>query len=272
MGVILVGDPKQLCPVVNSQKAKPVLKQSLFERLLVKGWDKWEVFLKTQYRMHPLLRSFPSYYFYCNQLQDANSVWKSNHSDLEKWNDFCMLLGRRVGLGSAGLKRVVFINVSGGRGMQSRENGSKFNRAEAEVVSELWKSKLRPLLEKQFTNTSVGILSPYWAQVHLLRRRFEGEDPEREREGEEKQRPYSLNISTVDGFQGQERDIMVVSLTRTRDELGFLDCPRRMNVTLTRARKLLIVVGDMSFFKDQDNEMWRKWTHFISSPHCSLIN
>jgi ATP-dependent RNA/DNA helicase IGHMBP2 len=98
---------------------------------------------------------------------------------------------------------------------------------------------LDPLLHSNFLNSpSVGILSPYAAQVRFIREEMESE----------KDFQFDVQIKTIDSFQGQEKDVIYLSLVRSNPEqkLGFLKDYRRMNVAMTRARKKLVIIGDSS--------------------------
>ncbi len=132
------------------------------------------------------------------------------------------------------------------------ESLSISNPEEAQLVIR----HLKLLLQQYYQNNSkevisVGIISPYKEQVQYITHKMEEDE-------EFKNFPIRLAIKTVDGFQGQERDIIYISLVRSNDDkdIGFLNDFRRMNVALTRAKKKLVVIGDSatlsnhSFYKD----------------------
>jgi superfamily I DNA and/or RNA helicase len=107
------------------------------------------------------------------------------------------------------------------------EGDSRFNRLEAELVLR----KVQALLDAGLAASEMAVITPYSAQVRLLRERLS--QPE-------------IEIDSVDGFQGREKEAIIVSLVRSNPdgEIGFLEDTRRMNVALTRARRKLIVIGD----------------------------
>ncbi|MCY7327999.1 MAG: AAA domain-containing protein [Saprospiraceae bacterium] len=238
--VVLAGDPFQLPPTVKSQDAaKQGLSITLIERCL--ELIPHQVHLLTvQYRMHQAIMDFSNQYFYGGALQAHESV--------------------RERLLSAGhsttpyLESVIFIDTAGTgfeekinrrTGKDSSRYQSKYNPEEALLVRE----HLLQLLPKFPASTlpSFGILSPYREQVNYLEQLVR-EDATLApllvpRTGEVRS---GLAINTIDGFQGQERDVIYISLVRSnnRHEIGFLSDYRRMNVAMTRARMLLVVIGD----------------------------
>ena len=225
--VVFAGDHQQLPPVVKSARAATAgLGQTLFE----KGIQRTPagVLLSTQYRMHAQIMQFSNEQFYQNQLRAHDSVKDA-------------LLGE----GDYTEPPVEFIDTAGcGFEEQSdAENGSLANPDEAHLLlrhlSAFWENlvEFHPAL---LTPTlKVGLISPYKAQVETLRTLLAQQPPLAE---------YAAHftVQTIDGFQGQERDVVYISLVRSNEkgEIGFLQDLRRMNVALTRARKKLVVIGD----------------------------
>ncbi|RYG53263.1 DNA-binding protein, partial [bacterium] len=107
------------------------------------------------------------------------------------------------------------------------DSGSRFNRQEANFVGR----KIDELLAAGLRGEDIAVISPYSAQVRLLRERFD--DP-------------TLEIDTIDGFQGREKEAVIITLVRSNDdqEIGFLKETRRMNVAMTRAKRYLLIIGD----------------------------
>ncbi|KAJ3270618.1 DEAD-box type RNA helicase [Terramyces sp. JEL0728] len=217
---ILVGDPQQLPPTIKSQGAiKLGYDRSLFQRLLTNN-PETVCLLKTQYRMHPEISIFPSKQFYKGLLKDSPAMMEERKA---LWHQ------------KPAFKPFIFLDVSG------REEKSKylstFNRNEVKVCVTLIQ-----LLAQQFPNIKfghkIGIISFYKEQIYQLKRAF------RAQFGDEILN--YIDINTVDGFQGQEKDIIILSCVRaSRDSsVGFLSDRRRMNVALTRARYSLIVLGN----------------------------
>lgn len=214
--VVLAGDPFQLPPTVRSARAqKGGLDVTLLERCLP-GLEQ-AAFLNVQYRMHECIMGFSNAWFYKDRLQADDSV--AHHR----------LAGPADG-------PLVFIDTAG-CGFEEDEHPvykSKSNRGEALIVLEHLRHMLAHL---QQPPARLAILTPYRQQVQCLEE-LVAEDPALA--------GINLTIRTVDGFQGQEADAVYISLVRSnaRGELGFLRDYRRMNVALTRARKLLVVAGD----------------------------
>lgn len=221
--VILAGDHCQLPPTVKSIAAlKGGLAVTLMERI-VRLKPGAVTLLRVQYRMNEQIMRFSSYWFYGGLVESAPQV---RHRGILDYDDPIMW----VDTSEAGA-REEFVGESFGR----------INKAEAELTLStlqeyFTKIGRRRILEERI---DVGVISPYRAQVQYLRRLI------RKREFF---KPYRgcLTVNTVDGFQGQERDIILISLVRSNDEgqIGFLSDLRRMNVAITRARMKLIILGD----------------------------
>lgn len=215
--VVLAGDPFQLPPTVKSYDAeKKGLNITLIEKSLTRVPN--VNLLNTQYRMHSAIMQFSNLQFYNGTLKADASV--QSH---------------RLRIGD--YPPVVFIDTAGcGFDEQSKEGQrSRFNEEEFFILRE----HLYQLVENTEPEDapSIALISPYREQVNRMDT-FLSED--------EKLNSYSIQTKTVDGFQGQERDVIYISLVRSnsRGEIGFLSDFRRMNVAMTRARKLLVVVGD----------------------------
>lgn len=228
--VILAGDHCQLPPTVKSIAAlKGGLGKTLMERI-VENHPETVTLLKMQYRMNEEIMRFSSDWFYGNQVESAPEVKYRSILDLDipmTWVDTSQFTVDGLQFTEE------FVGESFGR----------INKAEAELtllVLENYFSKIgkQRILDERL---DVGIISPYRAQVQHLRRLIKKR---------EFFKPYRslISVNTVDGFQGQERDIILISLVRANDEgqIGFLRDLRRMNVAITRARMKLIILGDAS--------------------------
>ena len=260
--VVLAGDPFQLPPTVkNPGAARNGLAQTLIERCLdlLPGHVS---LLTVQYRMHQAIMDFSNQYFYGGVLQAHSAVAARR------------LLNTPEGVADPA---VVFIDTAGcgfDERVQADSNDararSRYNPEEAVLVCEHLLQLLHQLNGEQpfapandgnnpheVTLPDIGILSPYREQVNYLEEMFR-EDPafshllkpvlprQRHLPAGATGPAATLSINTIDGFQGQERDVIYISLVRSnpKHEIGFLQDYRRMNVAMTRARMLLVVIGD----------------------------
>eukprot|EP00932_Pfiesteria_piscicida_P014456 SRR837773.26220.p1 GENE.SRR837773.26220~~SRR837773.26220.p1 ORF type:complete len:543 (-),score=123.61 SRR837773.26220:137-1765(-) len=232
---ILIGDQCQLPPTVLSDVAETEnLGESLFTRLVTQGVR--PVLLDTQYRMHPLIAEFASAAFYNGRLQNGVSHVSRKPPEGFPWPQRQM--------------PVAFVNLD--KAEEKREGSSYINPAEAEktlwALSEVCKNdQLKP--------EDVGLVTPYKGQVNLIKRII------RERPGLQKFRT-GLEVESVDGFQGQEKEVIIFCAVRNNREgkVGFLSDWRRLNVMLTRARRGCIVIGSkLTLNSDPLWQEWLKW-------------
>lgn len=219
--LVLAGDHCQLPPTVRSSEARQLgFHVSLMERLMAACGEQVSRRLTTQYRMHETIMQFSSQEFYSSSLIAAESVRGHLLADLPN-----------VVASSLTQSAVQFIDTAGSSCDERAEadGSSRDNPGEADYVARL----VGDLLAAGVRASDIAVISPYAAQVRLLRSLL----PD-----------ANLEIDTVDGFQGREKEAVVISLVRsnTTGELGFLTDTRRMNVALTRARRKLIVIGDSS--------------------------
>ncbi|MBC7852491.1 MAG: DNA-binding protein, partial [Pirellulaceae bacterium] len=217
--LVLAGDHCQLPPTVVSQAAaRQGLARSLMERLIGELGSGISHRLTIQYRMHSAIMGFSSQEFYESSLIADASVAGHLLSDLP-------------GIVATPLTTspLEFIDTAGASYDEELEpdGESRFNAAEADLVGR----RVQALLEAGLAASDIAVIAPYAAQVRLLRERLPLE---------------GLEVDTVDGFQGREKEAVVISLVRsnTQGEVGFLADTRRMNVALTRARRKLIIIGD----------------------------
>jgi superfamily I DNA and/or RNA helicase len=241
--VILAGDHHQLPPTVKSEKAaREGLRETLFEKCIQRQPGTARM-LNLQYRMHQQIMSFSSERFYGGQLQAHGSV---RDAGLEAYNP-CFAPDLPVEfLDTAGFG---FLEVT------IPESRSTANPEEADLLLRRLVELLKPCDAAAHPEDplTIGVIAPYRAQINCLKDAIELNE---QLNGLLQQR--LLSVGTVDAFQGQERDIIAISLTRSNHvgDIGFLSDIRRMNVGMTRARRKLLLVGDSStlsvhpFFKD----------------------
>lgn len=205
--LVMAGDPFQLSPVLFSDQAqKSALSVSLIETGMKLNQPCF--LLNTQYRMNDLIMQFSNEKFYQNKLVSGDQVKNQ-------------LLKSEIHL------PVEFIDTAGcGYDEKRDENGGISNPEEGNLL-------VKRLNELKTEYLSIGIISPYRAQVNFLKSSIED---------------AQTTIETVDSFQGQERDVIFISLVRSNseNEIGFLKDYRRMNVAMTRAKYKLIIIGDSS--------------------------
>ena len=231
--VIFAGDHCQLPPTVKCYEAlKAGLGKTLMERI-VENKPEVVTLLKMQYRMNEEIMRFSSDWFYNNQVESAPDVKFRSILDLDvpmTWID---------------TSQFDFPEDSGISFKEEfvGENFGRINKAEAELTMLALQQYFEKIGKERILNEriDVGVISPYRAQVQYLRQLLKKR---------EFFKPYRslISVNTVDGFQGQERDVIMISLVRANDEgqIGFLRDLRRMNVAITRARMKLIILGDAS--------------------------
>lgn len=237
--IVLAGDHQQLPPTIKCHEAmRQGLGKTLMERI-VENQPSAVTLLRVQYRMNDAIMQFPSDWFYGGQVQSDESVRHRSVLDWETpilWvdgNEMQQEVNSR--LAEEDKLNIDFAEQFIG------ENHGRINRAEAELVLTTLKAYIDKIGKERFLEErlNVGIISPYKVQTQYLRQQI------RQREEFRLFRPC-ISVDTVDGFQGQERDIIMISLVRSNQEgeIGFLADLRRMNVAMTRARMKLIIFGD----------------------------
>jgi superfamily I DNA and/or RNA helicase len=234
--IVLAGDHHQLPPTEKSEKAaQEGLRETQFEKCNQRQPDTARM-LTVQYRMHAHIMGFSSEKFYGGQLVPHPSV---RHAGLEAYD-----------LRFAPDWPVEFIDTAGCGFLEVAipESRSTANPEEANLLLERLAQLLEPYgpieqAEHQHAPLTIGVIAPYRAQINYLKDAIEDNEV---LNGLLLHR--RLSVGTVDSFQGQERDIIAISLTRSnpQGEIGFLSDIRRMNVGMTRARRKLLLVGDSS--------------------------
>ena len=247
--VVLAGDHCQLPPTVKSIAAlKAGLGTTLMERI-VEMHPEAVTLLKIQYRMNDDIMRFSSDYFYNGQVESAPEVKYRSILDM----DIPMTWIDTSEFALDGFESTEeFVGESFGR----------INKKEAELTLMTLQYYFNKVGKQRLLDEhiDVGIISPYRAQVQYLRRLLMKK---------EYFKPFRrfISVNTVDGFQGQERDIIVVSLVRSNEsgQIGFLRDLRRMNVAITRARMKLIILGDKDTMTQ--HPFYRKLWHYIKKLH-----
>lgn len=217
--LILAGDHLQLPPtVLNDIARREGLDQSLMQRLVDREGESIFRRLTVQYRMHESIMNFSSDYFYDGELIADASV--KHHTLID-------LPGVEDNVHTAPVLQYYDTAGAGYDEQIEREGLSKFNPSECNVVVQ----KVGELLESGVHESDIAVIAPYGAQVRRLRHRID-------RRG--------IEIDTVDGFQGREKEVVILTMVRSNDigEIGFLSEVRRTNVAITRAKRKLILIGD----------------------------
>lgn len=242
--MILIGDPCQLPATTFHPLSKDLrLERSMFERLMNNGHP--VSMLKVQYRMSPQIASFPSYKFYQGLLRNGPKVCAPDYST----NDMLKFIRTHINN-----NHVAFFNLIG---QTQRKSNSYYNMDEIEFIIKI----LQVLVANGIRD--IGIISPYKQQCNAFRRElFENEI-------------RNIEVNTVDGFQGREKDVIVLSCVKSIEDrskkassIGFLDDPRRLNVSITRARHLLIVVGNQQTLSA--NSLWESYLDFLGNEKLIL--
>ncbi|WP_334155690.1 AAA domain-containing protein [Phocaeicola coprocola] len=242
--VILAGDHCQLPPTVKAPEALRAGLGHTLMQTIVKNKPETVSLLKLQYRMNDEIMRFSSEWFYGGMLQSAPEVKYRSILDFDT--------------------PIEWINTEGLDCNEEfiGENYGRINKSEAELSIEQLKGYITKIGRERFLDEriDVGMISPYKAQVQYLRRLVRNDaffKPYRQ----------AITINTVDGFQGQERDVILISLVRANEEgqIGFLNDLRRMNVAITRARMKLIILGDASTLTR--HAFYKKLYTYIESLH-----
>lgn len=241
--VFLVGDPRQLpATVLSSTAVDHKYDMSMFKRLQMSAYPVH--MLKTQYRMHPAIRQFPSETFYEDELVDGPGMLKLTSRPWHKFRPF---------------RPFVFFDIKGKEYETAGHSWANDDEADFAVclIQQLFKH-----FPEIAEDENVAVISPYKAQVRNIRKRLE------EKLGS---RAKMIDVNTIDGFQGREKEICIFSVVRAPHRrpggrgvggLGFVADERRVNVGLTRARASLFVLGAAESIKSDEN-----WGGLVESAY-----
>ena len=263
--IVLAGDHCQLPPTVKSIAAlKAGLGKTLMERI-VETHPEAVTLLKTQYRMNDDIMRFSSNYFYNGQVESAPDVRFRGILDLDtpmEWIDTSEYSENSENADDSELSfKEEFVGESYGR----------INKAEGLLTLHVLQSYFERIGKQRLLDEriDVGLISPYRAQVQYLRRLLMKR---------EYFKPFrrQISVNTVDGFQGQERDVIVISLVRSNDEgqIGFLRDLRRMNVAITRARMKVIILGNRKTLTRHPfyRQLWKYITQLNNNDYEETFN
>ncbi len=228
---VLAGDHKQLPPTVLKAEE---LSKTLFE-MLIERYPEHSKMLEIQYRMNEKLMEFPNREFYGGKLKADESVRKITLADLGVRSRDEIVNPKNV---------LIFLDTSECPNRFERQrkgSTSRENPLEAEIVRNVVKKLVRAGVKREW----MGVITPYEDQVDLLRRMID------------------VEVNTVDGYQGREKEVIIISFVRSnrRGEIGFLEDLRRLNVALTRAKRKLIMVGDSKTLSS--HETYRRLIEFV---------
>lgn len=255
--LVIAGDNLQLPPTVESSKRARALmekgeliadlEQTLFDRLVSRhNGEDYKKLLNVQYRMNKDIMDFPSRELYGGLLTAGDAVQSILLSDLDgvdstdDTNTPCVWYDTQ---GGDYPERLVENDTH--LSSTSALGGSKYNDMEALVV----RDHIRKLTSAGLAPEMIGVISPYSAQVaavkKLLAKDFDGK----------------VEVSTIDGFQGREKEAIIVSLVRLNDrkEIGFLSDSRRLNVAMTRPKRHLCIIGDMELLSESNVPYLKNW-------------
>lgn len=250
--LVIAGDNMQLPATVKSKEEAVLsikkgdvadLEFTLFDRLVEHYGDSFKKLLNVQYRMNEQIMEFPSETLYEGKLKADKSVKDILLTDLADVTE-----------SDNTTVPCIWYDTQGGDFPEKTEDdtalsnstGSKYNDMEALVVIQ----HVRSLKASGVLPTAIGVISPYSAQVATLKR-----NPELE----------GVEVATIDGFQGREKEVIVVSLVRSNDkrEVGFLNDRRRLNVAMTRPKRHLCVVGDLELMEQSGVRFLREWAGYV---------
>lgn len=243
--LVLVGDQQQLGPtVMNDQASREGLSISLFERLLEQGI--LPHCLQIQYRMHPVIAEFPSAQFYQNFL--LNGVNASDHT-LKELDQFWPMTEKPMLFFPSHIKDEI-----------ASSGTSYLNRGEARIVVQM----VLKLIQCGLNGDQIGIITPYLGQRRYLKQYIKSS-------GLFAKETYgSIEVFSVDSFQGREKAFIIISAVRSNQwqGVGFLRDYRRLNVALTRAKYGIVVIGNPVSLNRDPN--WRHLIRFYKEKNCLI--
>lgn len=264
--LVIAGDNMQLPPTVKSKDDLDALMRklnikdgvadlelTLFDRLIRDhNGSQFKKLLDTQYRMNEDIMRFPSNELYDGNLKAHDSVRSLTLEDLPsvKPTDDTSI-------------PCVWYDTQGGdfpekasdddSRVMAESTGSKYNDMEVLVVVQ----HLQNLLQAGIAPADIGVISPYNAQASLLKKTLQL----RQLDG--------IEVSTVDGFQGREKEAIIISLVRSNPnrEIGFLADRRRLNVAMTRPKKHLCIIGDLELMATSGKKYLKNWSHYAENEY-----
>ncbi|KAK9474282.1 P-loop containing nucleoside triphosphate hydrolase protein [Dipodascopsis tothii] len=255
--LVIAGDSRQLPPTIKAAKNTATLGRTLFDRLEAVHGRAQTRLLAVQYRMHADIMAFPSAALYGGQLVAADAVAGITLADLPG-----------VAATDATTAPVVWLDTQGGdfdETVPADDADSRSNDLEAWAVVR----HVAELVGAGVAPADIGVVSPYSAQVALVARRVRAWLA-RHAPAADGAAP-ALEVATVDGFQGREKEAIVLTLVRSNADgaVGFLAEDRRLNVAMTRPRRHLCVVGDMETLA-RGTTFLRRWTDW-AGEHADLV-
>lgn len=251
--LVLAGDDKQLPPTIKTEdnaEVKKVLSTTIFDRLVKHYGDSFKKLLNIQYRMNYDIMEFSSNQMYQGKLLAADSVSKQTLAELPG-----------VEVNEDTEIPLIWYDTQGDDFPERADDdddeeifSSKYNENEAYLAL----YHVTKLIESNLDQRYIGIISPYSAQVSLLKKFVHSKYP-------------LVEISTVDGFQGREKEVIVLSLVRSNDrfEVGFLRDERRLNVAMTRPKRQLCVIGNMETLERSRVPFLKSWVAW-SEEHSEI--
>ena len=274
--VVLIGDQKQLGPTSLYPKAKMLgMKVSLFERMIKIHPENFHI-LRKQYRMNPELSKFPSIFFYDGKIKNSSKHKESESKYIKRiFRKFCWPKKDIP---------IMFININNKTTLKYNLNKSYKKNEEKKNyftferdIGKSYENELEANITVKVINMindiksykkgkyDIGIITPYIGQKKLILEKLSLKDKEQDFDY------YNNNIITVasvDSFQGKEKDFIIINTVRSnyKNFIGFLKEPRRLNVSLTRAKHGLIIIGDAHCLSNSIGENGNKysvWRHLI---------
>ncbi|CCH59911.1 hypothetical protein TBLA_0C00960 [Henningerozyma blattae CBS 6284] len=247
--LVLAGDNQQLSPTIKTTDNSKIIKTlgtTLFDRLVKNYGDQFKLLLNVQYRMNKDIMQFPSEQMYDNKLVADESVSRLLLNDLSGVDD-----------NDETMVPLLWYDTQGDEFPESSDDAenadiisSKYNEGEALIV----KDHVIKLMDSNISQEHIGIISPYSAQVSYLKKLLREKYP-------------LIEIQTVDGFQGREKEVIILTLVRSNEkfEVGFLKEERRLNVAMTRPKKQLCIVGNMEMLERSRNKYLKNWANWNSN-------
>ncbi|KAI3405870.2 hypothetical protein KGF56_001478 [Candida oxycetoniae] len=241
--LVIAGDNMQLPPTVMSSNktVTSLLETTLFDRLVKDlDGDRFKILLDVQYRMNDSIMKFPSMQLYQDKLKSADLV-----------KDIALVDLPDVENNDTTLPQCIWYDTQGGdfpeQIMDSVKGDSKYNEMELSVVA----SHVSKLLQSGVKSKDIGVIAPYAAQVQFLKKKL-GPD-------------NLIEVSTVDGFQGREKEVIILTLVRSNDrrDVGFLSEERRLNVAITRPKRQLCVIGDLQLMCESGEKFLKEWSKYV---------